>query len=174
MHRENDTSFTPCTATLRDGQQVRIRTLAPTDGPALARLYVVLSNQDRMYFYPHPLTEEQALALTQGVDEAARPTIVAITSEGALAGYAYGTVREDGYWSLGICLHPRRRGSGLGSLLMEQLIEWAKKRNAAGLQLNVHKENTAAVRTYEKTGFVVEHEFINMWGGEQYHMRKPL
>ena len=46
---------------------------------------------------------------------------------------------------------------GLGSILMEEAIEWAKSSGSIRrLQLTVQKRNTAAVHLYEKMGFIIE------------------
>ena len=48
-------------------------------------------------------------------------------------------------------------GNGLGSILMEEAIEWAQSSGSIRrLQLTVQKRNTAAVHLYEKMGFSIE------------------
>ena len=48
-------------------------------------------------------------------------------------------------------------GCCLGSILMEEAIEWAKSSGSIRrLQLTVQKRNTAAVHLYEKMGFIIE------------------
>ena len=48
-------------------------------------------------------------------------------------------------------------GYGLGSILMEEAIEWAKSSGSIRrLQLTVQKRNLAAVHLYEKMGFNIE------------------
>ena len=48
-------------------------------------------------------------------------------------------------------------GNGLGSILMEEAIEWAQSSGSIRrLQLTVQKRNTAAVHLYEKMGFIIE------------------
>ena len=48
-------------------------------------------------------------------------------------------------------------GNGLGSVLMEEAIEWAKSSGSVRrLQLTVQKRNLAAVHLYEKMGFIIE------------------
>ena len=48
-------------------------------------------------------------------------------------------------------------GNGLGSILMEEAIEWAQSSGSIRrLQLTVQKRNTAAVHLYEKMGFRIE------------------
>lgn len=48
-------------------------------------------------------------------------------------------------------------GHGLGSILMEEAIEWAKSSaSIRRLQLTVQKRNLAAVHLYQKMGFITE------------------
>lgn len=48
-------------------------------------------------------------------------------------------------------------GSGFGSILMEEAIEWAESSGVIRrLQLTVQKRNLAAIRLYEKMGFITE------------------
>ena len=48
-------------------------------------------------------------------------------------------------------------GYGLGSILMEEAIEWAKSSGSIRrLQLTVQKRNLAAVHLYKKMGFIIE------------------
>ena len=48
-------------------------------------------------------------------------------------------------------------GSGLGSILMEEAIEWAESSGVIRrLQLTVQKRNLAAIHLYEKMGFITE------------------
>ena len=48
-------------------------------------------------------------------------------------------------------------GLGLGRLMMNELIQWAKQNpRVEALRLEVHAANTAAVTLYEKLGFKVE------------------
>lgn len=48
-------------------------------------------------------------------------------------------------------------GHGLGSILMEEAIEWAKSSaSIRRLQLTVQKRNLAAVHLYKKMGFIIE------------------
>lgn len=48
-------------------------------------------------------------------------------------------------------------GFGLGSVLMEESIEWAKSSGVIRrLQLTVQKRNTAAIHLYKKMGFITE------------------
>lgn len=51
-------------------------------------------------------------------------------------------------------------GNGLGSKLIEGLLDWAKENNLKRLTLEVVEENKSAVRLYKKFGFEIEGKMI--------------
>lgn len=55
---------------------------------------------------------------------------------------------------LGIAVLPAYRGQGVGVKLMQELIQQAQKDGFPSLSLSVDPSNQAAVRMYEKLGFV--------------------
>ncbi|WP_235960797.1 GNAT family N-acetyltransferase [Paenibacillus silvestris] len=55
---------------------------------------------------------------------------------------------------LGIAVMPAYRGQGVGVKLMQALIQQAQKDGFSSLSLSVDLSNQAAVRMYEKLGFV--------------------
>lgn len=55
-----------------------------------------------------------------------------------------------------IAVHPEYRGSGVGSKLLENLIETAKSKGISRMTLEVRKGNIAAQGLYLKYGFNVE------------------
>jgi len=52
-----------------------------------------------------------------------------------------------------VWVHPNYRGHGAGQLLLEAVIEWAKSRHAAALELDVTLGYTPAARLYYRNGF---------------------
>jgi len=57
----------------------------------------------------------------------------------------------------GISLLPDARGRGIGTAAMSQLVEFAfVRRNLRRIHLQVIASNAAAIRCYEKAGFVLE------------------
>jgi ribosomal protein S18 acetylase RimI-like enzyme len=70
---------------------------------------------------------------------------------------------------LAIATLPDRRGAGIGSVLMTALVEAARDRYPA-IVLTV-REGNAAVRLYERFGFVVERRVVNRVGGVSLAMR---
>jgi RimJ/RimL family protein N-acetyltransferase len=70
-----------------------------------------------------------------------------------------GGVIEDapGLYELGMGLIAGYRGRGLGSMLMDEIIAWTRARpDAHKIALQVWPHNKAAIRLYEKKGFVQE------------------
>ncbi len=68
-----------------------------------------------------------------------------------------------GYWLIldeahvtRVTITSRMRGTGLASLLMRHIIEDAEKKGARCLRLEVRETNIAAIRLYEKFGFITE------------------
>jgi len=59
--------------------------------------------------------------------------------------------------ALGITLLKEYRGQGIGTRLMESVIEWAKGGGVlTRIELEVYPHNARAIHLYEKCGFVVE------------------
>ena len=57
---------------------------------------------------------------------------------------------------VGVTVLKKYWGSGIGSVLFETLIEWAKSSGIKKLNLRVRPDNERAVRLYERFGFVRE------------------
>lgn len=56
----------------------------------------------------------------------------------------------------GLAIHPSRSGKGLGSLMMKEILEYAKKTGMLRVELSAAVINEKAVRLYEKAGFQKE------------------
>ncbi len=54
-----------------------------------------------------------------------------------------------------IAVHPEYRGNGIGSLLLEKVIDSCKAESITGLTLEVRRSNVVAQRLYGKYGFSV-------------------
>lgn len=61
--------------------------------------------------------------------------------------------REYAYLGL-IYVQPEERGHGVSSLIVAALESWAQSRGIDEIRLEVYADNAAAVRAYEKSGFV--------------------
>lgn len=57
---------------------------------------------------------------------------------------------------LGMSISKEYRNQGLGTRMMEMMIEWARRRNLVRLELEVFSDNAPAIHLYEKFGFELE------------------
>ena len=56
----------------------------------------------------------------------------------------------------GLAIHPSHSGKGLGSLMMKEILEYAKKTGMLRVELSAAVINEKAIRLYEKAGFQKE------------------
>ena len=67
---------------------------------------------------------------------------------------AYGHLdNEEGVTWLGIAVSEKQVGQGLGIMMMNQLISFAKLNGVKEIKLSVDNDNAAAIKLYEKLGF---------------------
>ncbi|KRE62073.1 ribosomal protein S18-alanine N-acetyltransferase [Nostocoides sp. Soil756] len=83
-----------------------------------------------------------------------RRDYVVLTDEAGIAGY--GGLDHGGEVSdvMTVAVAPRRRGGGLGRLLLGELERRARHRGAAHVLLEVRADNEAALALYRRSGFV--------------------
>ncbi len=55
---------------------------------------------------------------------------------------------------VGVYVQPAHRGSGVIDALIDTAAEWAARQGFSSLELEVHPDNTAALRAYLRCGFV--------------------
>lgn len=76
--------------------------------------------------------------------------------EGMVIGYAGAWAVLDEAHITNIAVHPEFRKMGVGALLMQGLIDEARKRQISSMTLEVRKENASAQSLYRKFGFEVK------------------
>jgi acetyltransferase len=151
------------TVTLKDGTTMTLRPVRPEDGPAFQAMFAKLSPEAiRMRFFAPikrldrmlaaRLTQidydrEMALALTRpgpnGADELYGVVRLIADPDNERAEYAV-TVRSD--WT----------GRGLGWLLMQHIIAYARKRGIGAVFGDVLAENTSMLKICRELGFTLE------------------
>lgn len=132
--------------------------LSPDWESPLAEFFAALAEAgDEREFHPHPLTAQEAKRLC----EYAGRDLYYVMSEGRRV-VAYGMLRgwDAGYDvpSLGIAVHPRERGRGIGRELMEMLHAAARGRGAPRVRLKVYPSNEPALRLYRSLGYTFHSE----------------
>jgi L-phenylalanine/L-methionine N-acetyltransferase len=141
-----------------ENEKVKIRPLLPDDAEGL---YAVASQPQvasRLSLLPSMEIAETIEWMEQKMP--GRHTLVAEV-DGRIAGSVsvtqYQNPRIAHMGSLGIMLHPDFWRQGLGSRLMQAIIDLADNwLNLKRMELNVYSTNTAAIRLYEKFGFESE------------------
>jgi RimJ/RimL family protein N-acetyltransferase len=138
---------------------VVLRERRSDDLDMLYRLFSDLSTfEERNDRPPAPLTREafDARPLLAADDEAVK---LVVEADGTGVGDAglFGFDRFAGHAEAGISLVPEARGQGIGTAAITQLVEFAfVRQNLRRVHLQAIASNTAAIRAYEKAGFVVE------------------
>jgi ribosomal protein S18 acetylase RimI-like enzyme len=131
-----------------------LENLSPRHEVGLSDLFCALSaNGAGNFFYPHPLTPEEARRLCRysGLDQYFVATI-----NGRILGYGMLRGWDEGYAipSLGLATHPDARSQGLGEFLMRELIQQARNRGAPQLRLNADASRLRLINFLVRHGFV--------------------
>ncbi len=79
---------------------------------------------------------------------------VAVSGDQVIGYYGFLHISDELH-ILNVAVHPEFRERGVGSLLMSDLTERALALSARALTLEVRESNLAAIRLYERAGFVL-------------------
>lgn len=95
---------------------------------------------------------------------------------GGIAGYLIAVPYKQGLHLANIAVEPNHRRHGLASIMLTHLQNEGRRRNFCCITLEVRKSNTAAIRFYQKEGFLLEgcnsHYYEN--GEDAYMYKKEL
>jgi GNAT superfamily N-acetyltransferase len=164
------------TLTARDGGRFLLRLLRPDDANLLTEYFLSLSDCSKMLYGPHPFDRETAEALcaeqdpltlrfvslqdVRGGQRIASYFILFVELRpGDAARYTDLPVKDTS--SLAPSVRDDLQSSGLGSLVMPELVEIARRLGMRRLILcgGVQARNRRAHHFYEKWGFVKVREF---------------
>lgn len=107
---------------------------------------------------------------------AARPTrwYVVAEADGGLAGYAGLSVSGPDADVMTVAVAPTAQGRGVGGVLLRALLGEAATRGASQVLLEVHADNAAAIRLYQRHGFeriAVRRGYYQPSGADAWIMR---
>lgn len=148
-----------------------IRTIAAEDAEALAAFYNGLSEASKRTFHPlgDTTTPEACEAIIADNAEAKKLDLVVVLG-GRIIGWSF-------LWSLqaeaptfGLGVADECHGQGLGSRLMDAVLEQAGSRNIPRIALTVVQDNDRARAMYERRGFVRTEGFTGEDGLPYYYM----
>ena len=152
------------TATLQDGSKVTIRFIHPEDARRLQMLHSRLSEESLLFrFLGHPkvLSDEQAHDLAN-VDYKNTMAFVAILPEEnderlvGVARYSMIPSHEKGHTEAAIVIEDKYQRLGLGMVLAEQLIPYARKHGVKIFINFIDPENTGVIHLMRRCGLTVE------------------
>lgn len=141
-----------------DSQVLECRRLtAEWKEPLLAFLSALEEANETEFFHPHPFDHE---AVEQIIRQARRDLYYVLTDAGEVLGYGMLRGWDEGFAipSLGIAIHPKARGGGLGKLLMCFLQGAARWSGCKAIRLRVKRDNMRALKLYQDMGYVFQSE----------------
>jgi ribosomal protein S18 acetylase RimI-like enzyme len=89
----------------------------------------------------------------RGAAEAAACSTVALTEDGAIAGYQMSTLYFDGAHLARLAVLPAARSRGIGRMLVSSMLRYFWRRGVYGVTVNTQESNLASQRVYTRLGF---------------------
>jgi L-amino acid N-acyltransferase YncA len=137
---------------------VRVRPATDEDWPAIWPFFAEIVAAGETYAYPEGLTPESARDLW--MERPPGQTFVAVDADGAVVGSAKTGPNRPGRGAhvatASFMVAPEHGGRGVGRLLAEHVVGWARDAGYHGMQFNaVVATNTRAVALWQSLGFVI-------------------
>ena len=147
------------TLTLKNGSSCKIRAILPDDAAALQRFVRNLSAASRKNRFMTSLRELPPTMLARfcRIDYARECGIVAESADGRIIAHAqYSSERFGERAEFAIMVDDALQGQGLARILMETLVEQARRQGYQILSGEILRDNPAMSKLAEKLGFTVE------------------
>jgi ribosomal-protein-alanine N-acetyltransferase len=96
--------------------------------------------------------------------EAKRARVVVAEADGELAGFAILHIEHGSGYVVTLDVAPEQRRLGLATRLMDELASQARSAGCSKMMLHVYPANVAAVRFYERLGFVFQTTVPGFYG----------
>ncbi len=147
---------------LSDGQVLRLRPTRASDVRAFQQLFHDLRPEDiytRFFTNLRSLSENKAQHLCN-VDYENEMAYAAVTGdmdkEEMLGSCCYFADPSTRLADVAFMIHPDYQGKGLGTVLVQQLMEYARRQGLRGFTADVLSENKPMLRVFEKSGAKIE------------------
>jgi putative acetyltransferase len=148
--------------TAKNGKALRFRPEKSSDTKMLWAMFSTLSETSISNLVP-PFTREKIESWTSNIDYNEVLAIVAVTKEKdtqRIVGSASLRFHTQEVFKhkaeLGIAVHDDYQNLGVGTALVNHLLNIARKKNLKKIFLTVNSENARALHVYEKAGFKIE------------------
>jgi len=163
-------------ADIKEGRRVFLRPLKLTDETLLREMFYKLSSESVHYRFfrmikamPHEKLQEFLR-----VDYDADMALVALTKsteDGQIVGIAhYGKDARTNFADAAFLVRDDWQAKGIGTLLMNRLVDAARERGIAGFTADVLADNHGMLRVFHKCGYPVESELED----GAYHLHIPF
>jgi acyl-CoA synthetase (NDP forming)/GNAT superfamily N-acetyltransferase len=145
----------PVDALAADGTIVRLRTVAPADGPALRELHAGVSRRNSYlrFFTENPTSADNYARHLTDVDPARDRLILLAEQGGRLVGVGSCEPVGAGAAEVAFLIDDRCHGLGIATLLLEHLAAAARDRGIVALRADVLADNHAMLRVFADSGF---------------------
>ena len=149
--------------TLKSGQQILVRKPNPSEAASLINLkrsYIKNTSTIPILLDEYPIDIEKETKLIQEFNESENSLLLVAEHEGELIGNIdlTGNKRSKMFHTamLGMGIKNEYQNQGLGRILIESAIDWAKDNDVLKLiWLDVYASNDRGVHLYKSTGFKV-------------------
>jgi RimJ/RimL family protein N-acetyltransferase len=149
--------------TLKNGQVVKVREAQVKDAALILDFFIdVNSESENLSREPHEVTitlEEEIKMLERTTNSNNDCMIIAFDDHKVIATVGFhgsNLIRLSHKVSFGISVLKEYHNLGLGSIMMELLIEKAREYGKTKIELDVRVDNKGAIHLYEKFGFFHE------------------
>lgn len=139
---------------LRDDSEVAIRPITADDRPRLSRAFKQLSPRSRYLRFQAPMPEltERQLSYLTDVDHHDHEALVALDDAGDMIGVARYVRVDPEAAEFAIAVADEWQGRGLGTELLDRLVERARDEDVRRFNAVVLAENAEAIRLLERLG----------------------
>lgn len=164
-HAANYPSQLTTRKSLKDGLEIKIRPIKPSDEDMMRRLFYNFSDESKYfrYFAPKPLMPHKEMQKYVSIDYEDTLSVVAIAEKGrneriiAEARYAYDK-KADAY-EIAFIVDEQFQGKGVASFMMNYLVKIALDRGISRFVAYVLPRNEAMLKVFEKTGLETTRTF---------------
>jgi GNAT superfamily N-acetyltransferase len=139
----------------RANAEFSVREIEPTDAVALVRFHAHLSAQSvrLRYFYPHRELGPDEVAHLTCVDSFDRAAFVVVHEGEIVAVARYDRLEKHCRAEVAFVVADEFQRHGLGTMLMQRLVETAKRAGIGEFRASVLAENSTMLAVFRRAGF---------------------
>ena len=146
---------------LKAGCLCTLRSAAPSDAAAMVE-FLRISNEETYFMLRYPeeimLTEAEEMTILKNWEEKPNKLLLLALIGGEIAGNCgiapvAEHLKTKHRGSVGISVKQKYWGIGIGSLLLREILSFAKKNGIEQVELGVYSDNLRAQKLYERFGF---------------------